>query len=85
MTVAMNDAVILTELLGGGRQVGEIVGDKRGVADLEKWEEVGERLEEWHWRRKGVSTCINVLAQALYSLFGADGAFVTLVHTLNAR
>lgn len=72
MTVAMNDAVILTELLGGGEVVGDVGGDKRGVVDLLNWEEVSERLEEWHWRRKGVSTCINTLAQALYSLFGAD-------------
>lgn len=73
MTVAFNDAVILTELLGGGKIVGSTSGDKRGVVDLENWEDVGERLEEWHWKRKNVATCINVLAMALYSLFGADG------------
>lgn len=73
MTVAMNDAVILTELLGGGKQVHDIKGDARGVVDLKDWETVTGRLEEWHWRRKKVATCINTLAQALYSLFGADG------------
>lgn len=73
MTVAMNDCVILTELLGGGNQVGVVEGDKRGVVALKDWDKITERLEEWHWRRKGIATCINVLAQALYSLFGADG------------
>ena len=73
MTVAMNDAVILTELLGGGKQVHDVKGDARGVVDLKDWETVTGRLEEWHWRRKKVATCINTLAQALYSLFGADG------------
>lgn len=73
MTVAMNDCVILTELLGGGKQVGVVEGDKRGVVGLDQWDTITERLEEWHWRRKGIATCINVLAQALYSLFGADG------------
>lgn len=78
MSVALNDCLLLTELLGGGKQVGVVEGDKRGVLELSrekgaKWEDVKGRLEEWHWRRKGLSSTINVLAQALYSLFGADG------------
>lgn len=75
MSVALNDCVLLTELLGGGEQVGIVEGDKRGVLPLGNgdWETVKGRLEEWHWRRKGLSSTINVLAQALYSLFGADG------------
>ena len=73
MTVALNDCVLLTELLGGGVTVGMVEGDKRGVVGLRDWEMVRERMEEWHWRRKGIATCINTLAQALYSLFGADG------------
>lgn len=32
-----------------------------------------DAAEVWFWRRKGLSGTINVLAQALYSLFGADG------------
>lgn len=74
MTVAFSDTVLLTELLGGGESVGDVHGDERGVVDLEEWHEVTERLEEWHWKRKGVASCINVLSMALYSLFGADGA-----------
>ncbi|GAA5982090.1 hypothetical protein JCM11641_004320 [Rhodosporidiobolus odoratus] len=75
MTVAFSDAVILTSLLGGDEtdQVGEIEKDQRGKVQLESWLEVGERLEEWHWRRKGVASCVNVLSLALYSLFGAEG------------
>lgn len=75
MTVAFNDAVILTQLLGGGKAVGQVEADERGVVDLENWLDMSERLEEWHWKRKGVASCINVLSLALYSLFGADGAF----------
>lgn len=76
MTVAFNDAVILTRMLGGGEVVGELEGDKRGVVDLESSLDVTERLEEWHWERKAMASCINVLAMALYSLFGADGPFI---------
>ncbi|KAK4692231.1 squalene monooxygenase, partial [Phenoliferia sp. Uapishka_3] len=73
MTVAFNDAVLLVGLLGGGKSFGEMEGKEIGeVVELGDWELVREKLEEWHWARKGVATCINVLAQALYSLFGAD-------------
>lgn len=74
MTVAFNDAVLLTQLLGGGEPVHDVHGDERGPVDLEQWSDVTERLEEWHWKRKNVASCINVLSMALYSLFGADGA-----------
>ncbi|BGP20980.1 hypothetical protein JCM10213_000193 [Rhodosporidiobolus nylandii] len=72
MTVAFSDAVILTSLLGGGKQAGQVEMDRRGTVDLESWYEVSERLEEWHWRRKGVASCVNVLSLALYDLFGAE-------------
>lgn len=65
MTVALNDVLILTELFGAS--------DSATAIDLGDWSQVSPRLESWYWRRKGVATCINVLAQALYSLFGADG------------
>ncbi|KAM0747933.1 SE-domain-containing protein [Meredithblackwellia eburnea MCA 4105] len=81
MTVAFNDAVILTSLLGGGTTVGHVEGDERGVVDLERWEDVQERLDEWHWRRKGVAVCINTLAMALYSLFGADDENLEVLKT----
>jgi len=74
MTVAFNDCVLLTELLGGGKAVSDVQGDERGPVELDNWLDVSERLEEWHWKRKAVASCINVLSLALYSLFGADGA-----------
>lgn len=73
MTVAFHDCVLLTALLGGEEQVGKVERDSRGTVDLASWLDVGERLEEWHWRRKGVASCVNVLSLALYSLFSAEG------------
>jgi squalene monooxygenase len=84
MTVAFHDCVLLTSLLGGSESVGAVNGDSRGTVDLASWLDVGERLEEWHWRRKGVASCVNVLSLALYSLFAAEGAlssFLLSVHT----
>ena len=135
MSVALNDVVILTELLGGGKPLipaslksvsnghanghsndhGNGDGSKQGngyanghsetgsatrqppmngksrntsksssqvedthtdiePCELQDWWDVRSRLEEWHWRRKGVATCVNVLAMALYCLFGGEGA-----------
>jgi len=48
----------------------------RDLCELQDWWDVRSRLEEWHWRRKGVATCVNVLAMALYCLFGAEGEFI---------
>lgn len=71
MTVGLGDALILTELLGGSEGLG---ASSREVIDLEKDRvSVREAAEVWYWRRKGLTGTINVLAQALYSLFGADG------------
>ncbi|TNY17568.1 squalene epoxidase-domain-containing protein [Rhodotorula diobovata] len=81
MTVAFNDAVLLTELLGGGGAVSDVKGDERGVVDLDDWQSISERLEEWHWKRKAVASCINVLSLALYSLFGADDENLEVLKT----
>ncbi|KAK4047282.1 Squalene epoxidase [Microbotryomycetes sp. JL221] len=81
MTVALNDCVLLTELLGGGTTVCEVEADERGIADLDSWTDVSERLEEWHWERKKVASCINVLAMALYSLFGAEDENLEVLKT----
>jgi len=59
MTVALLDVEIISNLLGE-------------LDDWEDWEPVEDRLAIWHQQRKSTSTCINVLAQALYSLFGAE-------------
>jgi squalene monooxygenase len=31
------------------------------------------QLDVFHWRRKNLTSVINILAQALYSLFAANG------------
>ncbi|KAJ9137237.1 Squalene epoxidase [Pleurostoma richardsiae] len=59
MTVAFNDVVILSELLAPVRDLGDAAA-------------VREAMRRFHWRRKSLTTIINVLAQALYSLFAAS-------------
>ncbi|KPV72828.1 uncharacterized protein RHOBADRAFT_46418 [Rhodotorula graminis WP1] len=81
MTVAFNDCVLLTELLGGGKAVSDVKGDERGPVELDNWLDISERLEEWHWKRKAVASCINVLSLALYSLFGADDENLEVLKT----
>ena len=62
MTVALNDVVLLRELLSPDR-----------VGDLRDTRKVLKVMGEFHWRRKGLTSVINILAQALYSLFAASG------------
>jgi squalene monooxygenase len=59
MTVAFNDAVVLSELLEPVRDLGDDAA-------------VRTAMKQFHWRRKNLSSIINVLAMALYSLFAAD-------------
>ncbi|RDL31438.1 FAD protein [Venustampulla echinocandica] len=61
MTVAFSDVVILSSLLSPERipQLGDTAAVRRA-------------MKEFHWRRKGLSSIINILAQALYSLFAAN-------------
>lgn len=61
MTVAFNDVVLLSRLLSP-----EIVPD---LADTKL---VLRQMKIFHWRRKNLTSVINILAQALYSLFAAD-------------
>ncbi|OJJ48252.1 hypothetical protein ASPZODRAFT_165164 [Penicilliopsis zonata CBS 506.65] len=61
MTVAFNDVVVLRDLLSPER-----------VPDLADTHRVGKQLASFHWKRKNGSSVINILAQALYSLFAAD-------------
>jgi len=63
MTVAINDALLLSELLSPER-----------VPDLSKTDKVLEQMQKFHWERKKLDSVINILAQALYSLFAADDA-----------
>lgn len=64
MTVALNDVCLIRELLS-----------PEAVPHLSNTGLVLEQLAEFHWRRKKSSSVINILAQALYSLFAADGMF----------
>lgn len=61
MTVAFNDAVLLSELLSPEK-----------VPMLDNTELVLQQMRKFHWQRKGLTSVINILAQALYSLFAAD-------------
>ncbi|KAL1838734.1 hypothetical protein VTJ49DRAFT_2271 [Mycothermus thermophilus] len=61
MTVAFHDAVLLSELLHPDI-----------VPDLADHAAVRDAMGQLHWRRKQLTSIINVLAQALYSLFAAN-------------
>lgn len=61
MTVALNDVVTLSELLAPEK-----------VPSLSDVPAVQDAMNAFHWRRKRYTSIINVLAQALYSLFAAD-------------
>ncbi|EEY15509.1 squalene monooxygenase [Verticillium alfalfae VaMs.102] len=61
MTVAFNDAVLVTDLL-----------HPDVIPDLGDGAAVRRAMDTFHWRRKSLTCIINVLAQALYSLFAAD-------------
>ncbi|KAL2134675.1 hypothetical protein VTI74DRAFT_11186 [Chaetomium olivicolor] len=61
MTVAFNDAHLLSTLLHPDL-----------IPNLSDYAGVREAMATFHWRRKSLTSIINVLAQALYSLFAAD-------------
>ncbi|KAJ4300403.1 Squalene epoxidase [Collariella sp. IMI 366227] len=61
MTVAFNDAHLLSTLL-----------DPAHIPNLNDHAAVRDAMATFHWRRKSLTSIINVLAQALYSLFAAD-------------
>lgn len=63
MTVAFNDVVLLSELLS-----------PENVPVLDDTKLVLRQMRKFHWQRKGLTSVINILAQALYSLFAADDA-----------
>ena len=63
MTVAFNDVVLLRDLL-----------DPDVLPDLGNTKLVLKQMERFHWRRKNLTSVINILAQALYSLFAANGS-----------
>lgn len=71
MTVAFNDAVLLTEYLRPDHEIQE--------GQLERWDVISERLKEWFWARKNLSGTVNVLSIALYDLFGGANEDLTVL------
>lgn len=61
MTVAFNDVVLLSRLLAPER-----------IPSLDNTAAIQKAMKEFHWKRKGLSSIINILAMALYSLFAAN-------------
>ena len=61
MTVALNDVVLLRSLLS-----------PENVEDLADTKLVLRQMRAFHWQRKNLTAVINILAQALYSLFAAN-------------
>ncbi|KAH6671878.1 squalene epoxidase-domain-containing protein [Halenospora varia] len=61
MTVAFNDVVLLAELLSPER-----------IPSLADTDKIQAAMKEFHWKRKNLSSIINILAMALYSLFAAN-------------
>lgn len=70
MTVALNDAVLLSELL-----------NPAVVPSLTDTTHVISQMNTFHWQRKHLTSIINVMAQALYNLFAADDAQLRLLRT----
>lgn len=62
MTVAFNDVVLLSDLLSPEK-----------VPQLDDTRLVLRQMSRFHWRRKNLTSVINILAQALYALFAANG------------
>lgn len=86
MTVGLKDVVHLVERLGGGRAVGEIPALlSHDIVNLDDWAAVTAASKAWNMERKPAASTINVLAQALYCLFGADGSFRSLYPLLKHR
>lgn len=61
MTVALSDVVLLRGLLA-----------PENVPSLDSPQRISKQMQQFYWSRKNWSAVINILAQALYSLFAAD-------------
>ncbi|CAG8442985.1 4692_t:CDS:10 [Ambispora gerdemannii] len=61
MTVAFNDVVTLSELLHPSQ-----------IPDFSDTGLILSKMQTFHWRRKEYCSVINILAQALYTLFSAN-------------
>ncbi|CAO3699528.1 hypothetical protein G6F70_000071 [Rhizopus microsporus] len=61
MTVALYDVLTCRDLLS-----------RENVTSFTETDLVLQAMDAFHWKRKKYSTCINVLAMTLYSVFAAD-------------
>ena len=61
MTVALNDVLLLSDLLSPER-----------MPSFHDSNLILKQMKTFHWRRKRLTSVINILAQALYALFAAD-------------
>ncbi|KAK9447007.1 squalene epoxidase-domain-containing protein [Limtongia smithiae] len=68
MTVAFNDVYLVSEILSPAN-----------VPDLDNVDLVVAQLNDFYWKRKALSSVVNILAQALYSLFAANDASLVLL------
>ena len=60
MTIALNDAVILTRMLGK-------------VESYSNWNQVSDARARWHRARKPLASTIIIPSVALHDIFVADG------------
>ena len=65
MTVALNDVALLRDLLS-----------PTAVPNLNDNARVLKQMSRFHWQRKNLTSVINILAQALYSLFAANDHYL---------
>ena len=65
MTVGFTDVVLMAELLSPAR-----------IPSLADTKAVTAALRSFHWRRKNLSSVINILAMALYALFAANDTYL---------
>jgi squalene monooxygenase len=71
MTVALNDVVILSDLLAH-------------IENFGNWDEISAILREWHDLRKPLASTINTMSMSWAGLFAADGASILAVECLEA-
>ncbi|PFH48637.1 hypothetical protein AMATHDRAFT_149420 [Amanita thiersii Skay4041] len=68
MTVALHDVVILRDLLSR-------------LDNFADWDNTRNLLYRWHWKRKPLTSTVNILSVALYDLFGADDEELDVLRT----
>lgn len=79
--IMLGNAINMRHLLiGGGMTVAlknvVLLGDMLSPTKIPLLEDTGAMLEQmrkFHWKQKEYSTSLNILAQALYAVFAADG------------